>query len=109
MTQIQMPNGQTFELTPTQENIILNDIPTELFVSDMQRRLDYYKEREHLEQYSDVILYEKVDACYKRLQAEWTPILRQRSLEIPTDQVAYTALVLSQPDYKNRSQRDAAV
>lgn len=50
----------------------------------------------------------KFNACFKRLKEEWDTKLAERGIEmIPASPEAYAELVFSQPDYKNRSQRDS--
>ncbi len=59
----------------------------------MKRRLQY-------------ILTHKYERCYERLKKEWEPKLATRMPSVPTDHEALANLIFSQPDYKDRSQRD---
>lgn len=53
------------------------------------------------------ILQHKYERCYERLRREWEPKLAERGLKsIPIDEEDFAELVFSQPDYKNRSQRE---
>jgi len=56
--------------------------------------------------YAPPIIRMKYDACLGRLKKEWTPKLLSRGIEIPTDRDVFAGLVFSQPDYKDRQQRD---
>ena len=83
-----------WELNDAMQNVIKNDIPSEIFFDDMARRLRWAIES-------------KYDACFQRLKNEWDPKLANRGIEtIPTNKDKYAELVFSQPDYKNRSQRE---
>lgn len=81
------------ELKDIHQKVIQNDIPTEIFNQDMKRRVHY-------------ILTHKYERCLERLKKEWLPRLKERMSEIPTDDEMLATLILSQPDYKNRSQRE---
>ncbi len=48
----------------------------------------------------------KINNCKKRFFREWIPKLRERSLAIPATDSALIALILSQPDYKDRKDRE---
>lgn len=53
------------------------------------------------------ILKHKYERCMERLRNEWTAKFQDRGLkEVPADDDAFALLVFSQPDYKNRSQRE---
>jgi len=91
---IQVDGKPVFELNETQKKVIQNDISSEMFVSDMERRARY-------------IIEHKYERCLERLKREWEPKLRGRVQSIPTDQDALAELIFSQPDYRSRAQRDA--
>jgi len=83
-----------FELNETQKNVIKNDVHIDIFEDDMKRRLQY-------------ILMHKYERCFKRLKDEWDTKLAANGVAmIPTNPDAYAELVFSQPEYKNRAQRD---
>lgn len=83
-----------FELTDIQELIIQNSMPNELFDEDMKRRLQW-------------VLMHKCEECCLELRAEWDSKLKSNGIKmIPIDDYEYAKLVFSQPNYKNRSQRD---
>lgn len=48
----------------------------------------------------------KINKCKKRMMLEWIPKLRAKGLSIPADDVELVDLILSQPDYKNRTERE---
>jgi hypothetical protein len=50
---------------------------------------------------------EKIKGCLRRMHAEWDPKLSDKSISIPLDDEIFVNLVISQPDYKDRSSRDA--
>jgi hypothetical protein len=53
------------------------------------------------------ILTHKYEQCFKRLKEEWDSKLAQNGVKlIPTNPDKYAQLVFSQPNYKNRKQRD---
>ncbi len=85
---------ELFELTETQKKVIQNDIHADLFDEDMKRRLQY-------------ILMHKYERCFQRLKDEWDKRLRDNGVAmIPTDPDAYAQLVFSQPNYKDRKQKE---
>jgi len=93
---IQVDGNECFSLSETQKKVIMNDIPSEIFEDDMRRRLKW------------ILLDEKYENCFRRLKEEWEPKLVANGLtSLPTNKDAFAELVFSQPDYKNRSQRDA--
>lgn len=91
---ISIDNQELFTLSEIQKKVIKNDILDDIFDEDMKRRLKY-------------VLEHKYEQCFKRLKDEWEPKLRQNGVAmIPTDPDALAELIFSQPDYKNRSQRE---
>lgn len=53
------------------------------------------------------ILQHKYERCMFRLRQEWETRLSKKGVkEIPVDDDAFAELVFSQPDYKNRSERE---
>ena len=91
---IQVDGKEVFELNETKKKVIQNDIPSEIFQEDMERRAKY-------------IIEHKYERSLDRLKKQWEPILSQRVASIPTDSDALAELIFSQPEYKNRSQREA--
>lgn len=81
-------------LSETQEKVICNDIPDDVFEADMARRVQY-------------IINERYMASYKALKAEWEQKLKANGVtSIPLDEEEFARLVFSQPNYKSRTQRD---
>lgn len=92
---ISVDDQEILTLTEIQKQVIMNDIDEEIFEEDMKRRIKY-------------ILMDKYSKCFERLKKEWEPKLIQNGIDsIPTDPEKYAALVFSQADYKNKSQRNA--
>lgn len=92
---VKVDNQDLFELTDIQKKVIKNDIASEIFEEDMKRRLFY-------------IINHKYNRCFERLKKEWEPKLAAKGLEsIPTDKDAFAELVFSQPEYEDRSAREA--
>lgn len=90
---VQVDNKVVLELNETQKKVIQNDIPSEIFQEDMERRVNY-------------IVSHKYERCFERLKKEWEPKLKGRVASIPLDNDAFAELIFSQPDYKNRSKRE---
>lgn len=90
---IQVDGKEVFELNETQKKVICNDILDEIFQEDMERRARY-------------IIEHKYQRCLERLKKEWEPKLKARVESLPSNDDAFAELVFSQPDYKNRSQRE---
>ncbi len=92
--EIKVDDVSLFTLSETQKSVICNDINEDIFDADMKRRLEY-------------ILMHKYERCFARLKSEWEPKLAANGVEsIPTNRDAFADLVFSQPNYKNRKQRD---
>lgn len=92
---ISVDDQEIFRLSETQKKVIKNDILEEIFDEDMKRRLHY-------------ILNHKYEKCFERLKQEWEPKLRENGVQmIPTNPDAFAELIFSQPNYKNRSQRES--
>ena len=78
----------------TKKKVLMNDIPSEEFDSDIERRLQY-------------IISHKHEQCMKRLREEWMPKLQAKGVaQVPLDDDQLAELIFSQPEYKNRSQRN---
>lgn len=87
-------NDQVFELSETKKKVIKNDIHEDIFSDDVKRRVRW-------------VLEHKYENCFKRLKDEWEPKLAARGVKmLPVDQDSFAELIFSQPDYKNRSQRE---
>ncbi len=92
---ISVNDVELFTLSDIQKQVISNDIPSEVLDSDLQRRLIY-------------ILMHKYERCFDRLKKEWEPKLVANGVtSVPTDKDAYATLVFGQPNYRDRSARDA--
>ena len=75
------------ELSPVQEKIILDSVPADIFVSDMQRRVNW-------------VITQKLDGSFDNLFQHWLPILQTRYDSLPSKSEPFSELVFSQPDYK---------
>lgn len=92
---ISVDDQELFTLTDTQKNVIMNDVLSDEFDADMKRRLQW-------------IIAEKYNRCFERLKKEWEPKLAERGIaSIPTNKDAFAELIFTQPDYKNRNQRES--
>jgi len=91
---ISVDDKELYTLTETQKKVIRNEIPEDIFVSDMERRLKW-------------VLMHKYEQCFKKLKAEWDTKFHENNVKsVPTHPDEYAQLVFSQPNYKNRSQKD---
>lgn len=90
---IQVDGKKVFELNETQKKVIKNDIPSEIFQEDMERRVRY-------------IIEHKYERCFERLKREWEPKLKGRVEAFPSNDDVFAELIFSQPDYQSRSQRE---
>lgn len=92
---ISVNDQELFSLSETQKKVIKNDIHEDIFEDDMRRRLHY-------------ILTHKYERCFERLKKEWEPKLKEKGVAmLPTNEAAFAELVFSQPEYKNRAQRES--
>lgn len=91
---ISVNDKELFTLTETQKSVIKNDINSDEFDKDMERRLQY-------------ILTHKYEQCFKRLKHEWDQKLPSLGVaSVPTDPDSYAQLVFAQSCYKCRKTRD---
>lgn len=94
--QIKVDDELIFELSEIQKKVIQNDIPSEIFDEDMKRRLKW------------ILFDEKYSRCFDRLKKEWEPkLIASGYKQLPFDPDEFAELVFSQPNYMNRSQREA--
>ena len=92
---ISVDDVELYTLSTTQEDVIKNDIATEIFDVDMKRRVEW-------------VLMHKYGQSFKALKAEWDDKLVANGVEtIPTDKDEYAVLVFEQPNYKDKSTRIA--
>ena len=94
---ISVNDQELYTLSDTQKQVIMNEIPEDIFDADMKRRLQW-------------VLTHKYEQCFKALKAEWDTKLPANGITmVPTDPDAYAQLVFAHPKYKNRSARDAEI
>ena len=91
---ISIDDKELFTLTDAQKQVIMNDIHEDEFYNDMCRRIQW-------------AIMHKYDQCFKRLKDEWDKKLAEKVKYIPTDAAEYTSLVMSQPEYKARKERES--
>ncbi len=93
---ISVNDVELFTLSDVQKQVIKNDISADIFDEDMKRRLQW-------------VLMHKYERCFERLKKEWDAKLALNGVKmIPTDPDAYASLVFSQPNYLDRTSRDAS-
>lgn len=91
-----LDNKEILNISDTMFKVIGNDIAEDV-AGDIERRLAW-------------VITHKYEQCFSRLKAEWDPKLSTRNIEmIPTNKEKYAELVFSQPDYKNRFERERNV
>ncbi len=91
---ISIDDKELFTLSEVQKNVIKNDIHEDIFEEDMKRRIQH-------------ILTHKYERCFERLKKEWEPKLKDRLSSIPTNNDELASLIFSQPDYKDRANRES--
>jgi hypothetical protein len=91
---VSVNDQELFTLSDTQKQVIMNDLPEDIFDADMKRRLEW-------------VLMHQYRRSFKALKSEWDHKLLANGVGmVPTDPDAYAQLVFAQPNYKNRSARD---
>ena len=90
---ISVNDEHLFTLSEIQKKVIKNDIHEDIFEQDMKRRLHY-------------ILMHKYERSFERLKSEWLLKLQEKYEFIPTNPDALAEFIFSQPDYKNKAERD---
>lgn len=90
---VSIDDVELFSISEIQKKIIAHVIPSEILDADLKRRIQWIITHLH-------------DEIFKDVKKEWLPIISQRYSSIPTDESQLAELITSQPDYKNRSQRD---
>lgn len=100
---ISVNDQELFTLSEIQKKVIQNDILSEIFDEDMKRRLKW------------ILLDEKYEKCFARLKKEWCEdkdkngqckLSANGISSIPVDPDALAQLIVSQKNYKSRSQRE---
>jgi len=91
---ISVDDKEIYSLSEVQKRVIQNDIHADEFDDDMKRRLHW-------------VLNHKYERCLERMRSEWMPKLKERIDSIPTDDDKFASLVMSQPDYTSRKQRES--
>lgn len=92
---ISVNDQELFTLSEVQIQVLKNDILADVFDEDMKRRLHW-------------ALDSKYQDCFKRLKSEWDTKLAQNGVDMmPTCPDAYAQLVFAQPNYKDRTAREA--
>lgn len=86
--QIKIGNKMIMEISQTDLKCLKNDLldPEDWFVKALEG---------------------KINNCKKRMMREWIPRLRAKGLSIPSSDKELIDLILAQPGYKNRVEREA--
>jgi hypothetical protein len=80
-------NSLVLELNETQIKVLKDNIKPDIFVSDIERRVNW-------------VISHKYEMCYDDLIKRWLPTLRDRYDSLPTSKDALAELVFAQFDYK---------
>jgi len=92
---IKVDGEDVLELSEHQKKVIKHQISDDLFDADMKRRVKW-------------ILEHKYEEVFREFRQEWEPKLAANGVRsLPIDKEEFANLVFSQPNYKNRKQRDA--
>lgn len=92
---VQADGKELYEILPWEKKLLENDLISETLQEDCERRLEW-------------VMKHKIEQCWMRFEKEWMKILREdpEVSSIPVDKESFINLVLSRPDYKNRSKRE---
>lgn len=77
-------------------NLELSDLDNKYLENDLLDVDDWFEQRKK----------GKINKCKKRMMREWIPKLRSKGLSIPPTDEELVDLILAQPDYKNRVERE---
>lgn len=83
-----------FDLNESKKRVLLNKISVEKFDETIKEMVRW-------------CLQSYCDQAYENLKKEWLPILFKRLKSIPTDEDELVNLILSQPDYRNYSEKQS--
>jgi|SRR5579885_3145176 len=93
---ISVDDIELFTISDIQKQVLCNDIPDDQFEDNIKESLQW-------------IVTHKYQEGLEALKQEWIPKLKVNGVtSIPLDDDAFAQLVFAQPNYMNRSQRDAA-
>ena len=107
-----------FEVSDMQKRVIMDSkclSDMDACNKDLERRVNYFSDQaqhcggctdEDIEKHIYYGINEVYNESYKRIKKFWEQKLIDKGLEIPEDKDAFTQLVLSQADYKDRATRD---
>ena len=94
---IKINDKEIYRMNETRQKVLKNDLLSESFNEDIERRTAY-------------VLEHKYEQCYARLKKEWEPKLIKAGIDsFPSDADKFAELVFAQPHYKNRSSREENV
>ena len=90
-----LDNEDVMDLEIWEQNVIKNDIPSDVFKEDIKRRIKW-------------VITHKFDQCFNRLEQEWLPKLREdpRIESIPSNKQGFCEMIFSRADYKDKKTRD---
>lgn len=84
-----------YELNETKKKVIKNEVNSDIFETDMHRRLEF-------------ILMSKYAKCFKRLKEEWEPLLLANGVKsFPSDPDEFAELIFKQPNYRCQKMKEA--
>ena len=94
---ISVDDKELYTLSETKKRVLMNDISSEIFESDMKRRLQW-------------VLMHKWENCFKALKEEWEPKLKASGVKsFPANEDEFALMVFAHPDYQDRAARDKQV
>lgn len=93
---VYLNESEILSLSEIQREVLCYALPRDIVEADIQRRIQWVVEHKYHE-------------VFKDMKEEWEPKLKERYESLPTSDALLAQLIISQPDYKCRQQRDAEV
>lgn len=91
---ISVNNRELFEVSEMQKKVLCDYMCSDILENDLNRRLKW-------------VLMHLYQEAFKQFKVRGDKILEQNNVKsVPLDKDEYTALVIAQPNYKDRKARD---
>jgi len=90
---ISVNDKELFTISENKRRVICDYLHEDIFEEDMKRRVKW-------------VIDEIYNAAARQLISTWSEKISGRVENIPSDNEKYCDLIISQPDYKSRKQRD---
>ncbi|GEM_PF-1198125 len=95
--QVKLDDTVVYEITDTDMLLLEDEIPSEILIDDIKRRLNW-------------VITHKLEVRWEDFKKEWVCKMMNdpKNKSIPSNKETFINSVVTRSDYKNRTQRDVA-